>query len=159
MRKLLYLLFAITLIGCSDSDSNSDEYSSFSEELENNVYFEEGTTTFSNGEINKWEVYYTFDLSKYGYKSNGFTVEGDFRAECYSTFIYNRDGQIISDTDSSVTYSVGQTTLTFSRTKDGVRVQEQSKYCGSNCNWTWLKSDTSTLESLKVGKRSSNTCN
>ena len=157
MKKSLLILSLFAFFSCSESESD-DEYSSFSEELENNVYFEEGTTTFSNGEINKWEVYYTFDLSKYGYKSNGFTVEGDFRAECYSTFIYNKDGQIISDTDSSVTYSVGQTTLTFSRTKDGVRVQEQSKYCDSRCNVIWEKSDISTLESLKVGKRSSNTC-
>ena len=157
MRKLLYLLFAITLIGCSDS--NSDEYSSFSEELENSAYVHKHSSVI-DGQTEKFETYVTFDFSSYAYKTNSFTVEGVYKADCYSTFIYNRDGQIISDTDSSVTYVQGsETTYTITKLNNGIRIQQQSSGCGSNCNWTWLKSDTSTLESLKVGKRSSNTCN
>ena len=80
MKKILILVLIAIFSRC-----DNDEYSSFSEELENNVYFKEQTTTFSSGKINKFEFYFTFDFSKYGYKENGFTVEGDFRAECYST--------------------------------------------------------------------------
>jgi hypothetical protein len=154
MKKILIFVLIAIFSRC-----DNDEYSSFSEELENSAYVHKHSSVI-DGQTEKFETYVTFDFSSYAYKTNSFTVEGVYKADCYSTYIYNRDGQIIADTDSSVTYvQGGKTTYTITKLNNGIRIQQQSSGCGSNCNWTWLKSDISTLESLKVGKRQSNTCN
>jgi len=153
MKKLLYFIFAFTFIGCS----NSDEYSSFSEELENSVYIEAGTHEI-NGVMEKWENYHTFNFSSYGFKQNGFTVEGNFRATCYSTFYAYQNGQITSDNENSLTYVQGGNTLTITKINDEtIKFKSQSSN-SSSWEYNLKKSDFQTLEALKVGKRSSNTC-
>jgi len=148
MKKILIFVLIAIFSRC-----DNDEYSSFSEYLENSVYVEKGTNE-SGGKIYKWENYHTFDFSKYGYKQNGFREV----SECYSTGNIFENGQIISDTDSSVTYVQGGTTLTISKLNSkGIKFQTQYSSGGG---WTYnlLKSDFSTLESLKAEKRSDNSC-
>ena len=50
MKKLLFILFAITLLGCgSDDDDNATaEYNSYAEELEDNAYVDRGTGRYQN---------------------------------------------------------------------------------------------------------------
>ena len=80
MKKILIFVLIAIFSRC-----DNDEYSSFSEYLENSVYVEKGTNE-SGGKIYKWENYHTFDFSKYGYKQNGFREV----SECYSTPLQDR---------------------------------------------------------------------
>ena len=156
MKKLIYLLIIIFAFSCS-SDDNS-QYNSFADELENSVYIEKGTHII-NGVTEKWENHHTFKFSNYGFKQNGFTVDGDFRATCYSTYIFFENGQIISEYENSLTYVQGGNTFTITKIdNETIKFQNQSA-SGGGWNYSLLKSDFETLETLKVGKRSSNGCN
>jgi len=150
MKRLIYILIAITFNGCSDSDS--ENYSLLSEELEDSVYLEAGTE-ISNGISYNYSVYYTFDFEKYAYITNSVT-EAPSRSGCYSLF-WVSDGALVSDSKNSLTYIKNNMTYTITKiSKNVLRIQRQGS--SSNLSWEIIKSDFVSLENAKKGKKPCN---
>lgn len=151
MKKLLFVFSLLTLLSCSDSD----EFSSFKQELESSVYIERGSDEI-NGIDYAFESYFTFDFSRYAYKRQTVT-ERPSRSDCYSTYTYGL-GNIISESDSRITYLTGNFTYTFE--KQGTRIKGILQLNGGSPR-TWYMSSSSSDDFIDAieGKRSGNTCN
>lgn len=153
MKKLLYLFFTITLVACSSNENlDVDEFSSLSQELKSNIYFE---TTTGNW---PYEAYYTFDFDSHIYKIDIIQKRPEF-AGCYSTSKYGVQSLITSDEKNTMTCVSKGVTYYFMREGDEINISFVVD--GSLPAFSWNVKASSLDERLKAlsERVEDNTCN
>ena len=153
MKKLLYLFFTITLIACGSNEGlDVDKFSSLSQELKSNIYFETRTGNWP------YEAYYTFDFDSHVYKIDLIQKKPEF-AECYSIFKYGVQSLITSDEKNTTTcISEG---ITYYFTREGDEINISFVVDGSLPAFSWNVRASSLDERLNAisGRIQDSTCN
>ena len=116
MRKLIYFLFTITLVGCGSNENlDVNEFTSLSQELQSNIYYETKAGNWP------YEAYYTFDFDTYVYKIDLIQKTSEFD-NCYNTSKYGVQSLITSDERNRATCTSEGVTYYFTREGNEINI-------------------------------------